>query len=106
MDEQFKNKHMNSEYRNHLVISFITRYIMSNPESNQIDEITKFTDKYNQFEFIVFLKFLMPSDQINYIRIKSSQQSKTNRTYTSNLCKKNLPTAILFSNSIIKNNIC
>ena len=58
MNEQFKSKLMNSEYRNHLVISINTRHFISNPESNQIDGIinnytTQFTDKYNQFEFIV-----------------------------------------------------
>ena len=80
MDEPFKNKHIISESHKHLVLSNIMRYIRSNPESIQIDKILgKYIInqryKYHQFEFILLLKLLKPSNQVEYIRFKSSDQN-------------------------------
>ena len=70
-----KYKHLQSEFRSSIVNPFIWRYIIPSPNFMKIGDTTrKDTDihdkKYEEYEIIILLKLLMPSNQVKLIRIR------------------------------------
>ena len=66
-----------SKFHNALVNSNISKYIISNLNSNKIADIIRkyfliHFKKYNKYKKLLLLKLLMPSNQIKNIRIQRS----------------------------------
>ena len=79
MIAELKNKHLKSKFHNSFVNSIIRRYIITNPLPNKIYDIIRkhlriHYEKYNKFQVVLLLKFLMPSNQNKYIRIHRSSR--------------------------------
>ena len=71
--EGFRDNHLESGFHGHLANSIIRKFIISNPKPNTIDDIIRkyirsHHKKHEQFQVIILLRLILPSNQIKYIR--------------------------------------
>ena len=77
MNTEIQNRHLESKFHSSLVNSIIMRYIISNLNPRQIEDtirryLTNHYEKYNNFQVVLLLELIMPSNQIKYVRIQRS----------------------------------